>query len=157
MQYFIRNKKIKKISLNLILICILLLTSANYVYCICTRENIEIIKVYDGDTVLVKNKYGVLERVRLKGIDCYETSKINRAYKQAYLSKITIEDVVKKGKESKIILKNYVKNNKNDYYLKRLEVDRYDRTVGIIYCGEININSYMLEHGKCLKYEYKGK
>lgn len=147
----------KKSSINLIFICMLLLTSANYAFCINFRENVDIIKVYDGDTVMVKNKDGVFERVRLKGIDCYETSKINRAYKQAYQNNITIEDVIKNGIKSKQILQNYVDNNKNIYQLQRFEIDKYGRTIGVIYCGDTNINKYMMNQGRCLEYKYKGK
>lgn len=44
---------------------------------------IEVLEVYDGDTIKVKVNNGNDFLIRLQGIDCYETSKINRAYKQA--------------------------------------------------------------------------
>ena len=60
----------------------------------------QVIKVTDGDTieVLIDNKQ---ETVRLLGVDCYETYPNNRAYKQAYTEKITVEKVVELGKLAK--------------------------------------------------------
>ena len=93
--------------------------------------------------------------IRLSGIDCYETSKRDRAYKQAYLNKMSIEDVVKRGKESKEILTNILKNN-NNITVRFTDVDkRYNRNVGIIYAGDINVNEYMVQNGGCMMFEYK--
>ena len=44
---------------------------------------ITITKIYDGDTVGARIE-GEVFLVRLKGVDCYETMRINRAYRQAY-------------------------------------------------------------------------
>ena len=117
-------------------------------------ENIKITKVTDGDTVkgIINGKE---MSIRLSGIDCYETSKRDRAYKQAYLNKMSIEDVVKRGKESKEILTNILNNNKN-ITVRFTDVDkRYNRNVGIIYAGDINVNEYMVQNGGCMMFEYK--
>ncbi len=117
-------------------------------------ENIKITKVTDGDTVkgIINGKE---MSIRLSGIDCYETSKRDRAYKQAYLNKMSIEDVVKRGKESKEILTNILKNN-NNITVRFTDVDkRYNRNVGIIYAGDINVNEYMVQNGGCMMFEYK--
>ncbi len=117
-------------------------------------ENIKITKVTDGDTVkgIINGKE---MSIRLSGIDCYETSKRDRAYKQAYLNKMSIEDVVKRGKESKEILTNILKNN-NNITIRFTDVDkRYNRNVGIIYAGDINVNEYMVQNGGCMMFEYK--
>ena len=117
-------------------------------------ENIKITKITDGDTVrgIVNGKE---MSIRLSGIDCYETSKRDRAYKQAYLNKMSIEDVVKKGKESKEILTNLLKNN-NNITVRFTDVDkRYNRNVGIIYAGNLNVNDYMVQNGGCMMFEYK--
>ncbi len=45
---------------------------------------VEVLTIYDGDTIKVKLFSGNIFAIRLIGIDCYETSKIHRAYKQAY-------------------------------------------------------------------------
>lgn len=117
-------------------------------------ENIKITKVTDGDTVkgIINGKE---MSIRLSGIDCYETSKRDRAYKQAYLNKMSIEDVVKRGKESKEILTNILKNN-NNITVRFTDIDkRYNRNVGIIYAGDINVNEYMVQNGGCMMFEYK--
>ena len=67
---------------------------------------IEIIEIKDGDTVLAKLENGNKFVIRLYGIDCYESKKIHRAYKQAYLDNISIDDIVEKG----LLTKQYLKN-----------------------------------------------
>ena len=66
-----------------------------------TRTPVEITKITDGDTVVAQigdNKF----RVRLIGIDCYETSNNNRAYKQKYKNNLSIDEVIDKGLNSKL-------------------------------------------------------
>lgn len=65
-----------------------------------TKLPIKIVNITDGDTIkakIDKNEFSV----RLVDIDCYETSKIHRAYRQAYDNCIKIDEVVKRGNESK--------------------------------------------------------
>lgn len=117
-------------------------------------ESIRITKITDGDTVkgIVNGKE---ISIRLSGIDCYETSKRDRAYKQAYLNKMTIEEVVQRGKDSKEILTNLLKTN-NNITVQFTDIDkRYKRNVGILYAGEVNVNEYMMQKGGCMCFEYK--
>lgn len=117
-------------------------------------ESIRITKVTDGDTVkgIVNGKE---ISIRLTGIDCYETSKRDRAYKQAYLNKMTIEEVVQRGKASKEILTNLLRTN-NNITVQFTDIDkRYKRNVGILYAGEVNVNEYMMQKGGCMCFEYK--
>lgn len=137
-----------------IITMLIILSVAEIVTAKACLENIKITKVTDGDTVkgIINGKE---MSIRLSGIDCYETSKRDRAYKQAYLNKMSIEDVVKRGKESKEILTNILKNN-NNITVRFTDVDkRYNRNVGIIYAGDININEYMVQNGGCMMFEYK--
>ncbi len=137
-----------------IITMLILLSVTEIVTANACLENIKITKVTDGDTVrgIVNGKE---MSIRLSGIDCYETSKRDRAYKQAYLNKMSIEDVVKKGKESKEILTNLLKNN-NNITVRFTDVDkRYNRNVGIIYAGNLNVNDYMVQNGGCMMFEYK--
>ena len=46
----------------------------------------------DGDTVRVKIDTGNKFNIRLQGIDCFEVVKIHRAYRQAYLENLTIDE-----------------------------------------------------------------
>lgn len=116
-----------------------------------TKIPIQILKIYDGDTILAKidnEKFSV----RLIGIDCYETSDINRAYKQAYQNNLKIDEVVCKGKDSKEYLKKMYENNKNKpIYLDFKGIDRYGRALGIIYFDKININEELLNNSGMYK------
>ena len=137
-----------------IITILIILSVAEIVTAKACLENIKITKVTDGDTVkgIINGKE---MSIRLSGIDCYETSKRDRAYKQAYLNKMSIEDVVKRGKESKEILTNILKNN-NNITVRFTDIDkRYNRNVGIIYAGDINVNEYMVQNGGCMMFEYK--
>lgn len=115
---------------------------------------IDIIKITDGDTILAKidnNQFNI----RLIGIDCYETSKIHRAYKQAYENELKIEDVIKKGIQSKKFLEILYEKNKNkDIFLDFKGIDKYGRALGIVYFEKININSEMMKNGGCYMYNY---
>ena len=116
---------------------------------------ITITKIYDGDTVGARIE-GEVFLVRLKGIDCYETMRISRAYRQAYEEKITIEEVVKRGERSKEYLSGlFNKVGKDRIYFQFQGVDRYSRALGVLYFGRVNVNEEMINKGGCLVYEYK--
>lgn len=117
-----------------------------------THTPIEIVKIYDGDTVearIDKNKF----KVRLNGIDCYETSNIHRAYRQAYEHKISIEEVIKRGNDSKLFLQKLNTNNPKAY-LEFQGVDIYGRVLGVVYFNNINVNQELLKKGGCMIYNY---
>lgn len=112
-------------------------------------------RVYDGDTIEIVNENNQKENIRLLGIDCYETSTNNRAYKQAYENKISIEQVVVQGTKAKLALIEIFKTNSNkQLYLERQGKDSFNRTLGILYIGKTNINKYMLQSGNALEYKY---
>lgn len=113
--------------------------------------------VYDGDTIEVINENNQKEKVRLIGIDCYETSTNNRAYKQAYENKMSIEQVVAEGVKAKLALVELFKHSKKQLYLERFNKDMYNRTLGVLYLGKTNINRYMLKSGNALEYKYIGQ
>lgn len=117
---------------------------------------IDVLKIYDGDTIEVKINSGNKFSIRLQGIDCYETSKINRAYKQAYLNKVDIDEVIKKGNKAKVYLKNLNKNS-NTASFDFMGIDKYGRALGIVYFGNININEELLKNNICMPYEFKEK
>lgn len=116
---------------------------------------VKVIKVCDGDTVQVEYN-NEIHSIRFLGVDCYETRKINRAYKQAYLNKITIEEVVRRGKYSKQFLNEYLQQSP----VVKLEPggkDIYNRDLGTLYSDNININKLMVDKGMCMPYEYNNK
>lgn len=112
-------------------------------------------RVYDGDTIEIINENNQKENIRLLGIDCYETSTNNRAYKQAYENKIPIEQVVAQGIKAKLALIELFKTNPNkQLYIERQGKDCYNRTLGILYLAKININKYLLKSGNAMEYVY---
>lgn len=119
------------------------------------KVEVKLSRIYDGDTVEVLNEKKEKENIRLIGIDCYETSTNNRAYKQAYENDIRIEEVITRGTKSKLALVELFKtNSKKQLYLERYGKDHYNRTLGIIYLGKINVNKYMLKSGNAMEYNY---
>ena len=141
-----------KIFINILLSLFLLqsTTSADNSYI-----PIAITKIYDGDTVQAEVE-GEVFLVRLKGVDCYETMRISRAYRQAYEEKITIEEVVKRGERSKEYLSGLFNQvGKDRIYFQFQGVDRYSRALGVLYFGRVNVNEEMINKGGCLVYEYK--
>lgn len=120
-----------------------------------TKIPIQLVKVYDGNTILVKIENEKFS-VRLTGIDCYETRDINRAYKQAYQNNLKIDEVICKGKESKEYLEKLYENNKNNpICLDFKGIDKYGRVLGILYFDSLNVNNELIKNGGCLKYNYK--
>lgn len=118
-----------------------------------TRIPIEITKIYDGDTVEAKIDKNKPFKIRLIDIDCYETSKIHRAYKQAYCNHKSIDDVIAAGLDSKKYLQNLYDNNKsNGTYLEFKGIDIYGRALGILYFDTLNVNENLKNSGGCLNY-----
>ena len=110
----------------------------------------EIVKIIDGDTIILKvnkNEFSA----RLIGIDCFETNPNNRAYKQAYLNNLSIDDVLLRGKNSKKYLKDLYKNTDKTYFeFKGLDI--YKRVLAVVYFDDINVNDYMKTFGGCILY-----
>lgn len=119
-------------------------------------QKVNLVRVIDGDTVVVSNFLHQDLYIRLVGIDCYETSAIHRAYKQAYENKISIDEVLKRGQESTNILNKFLEQNKEQLVLEAQGLDKYNRILGIIYAGKTNINEYMVQYGRCAEFVYNG-
>lgn len=117
---------------------------------------IEVIKILDGDTIKVKIETGNKFDIRLKGIDCYETSKIHRAYHQAYDDNLTIDEVINKGNVATEYLKTLYSKAKTTSF-DFMGVDKYGRVLGIIYFDKLNVNNELKTKGICKPYEFKEK
>lgn len=99
------------------------------------RESAKIVRVVDGDTVIVKRANGAEERVRLLLIDTPESVKEGTEV-QAY------------GKESSDFAKAKLKSGD----AIKLEVgsperDKYDRLLAYIWIDNVNFNQLMIEEG----------
>lgn len=127
-------------------------------FLLCTKANceakipIKILKIYDGDTVYVQLNNGNKFSLRLIGIDCYETSKIHRAYRQAYEDNIKIETVIEKGKDATNYLKTLHKKS-NDIFFDLAGIDKYGRALGVLYFNNTNINELLLKENYCKPYD----
>ena len=139
----------------LITIIYLIFFSQN-IFAFQSKISIKNLKVLDGDTVKVTFESGNKFSIRLIGIDCFETEPIHRAYKQAYYSHLSIDQVIYKGFEAKNYLENLHKKAKNISFIFQ-GVDKYGRVLGILYFDNININQHLLDKGFCLPYVYKEK
>ena len=110
----------------------------------------ELVKIIDGDTIILrvdKNEFPA----RLIGIDCFETNVNNRAFKQAYLNNLSVDNVLLKGKNSKKYLKNLYKNTDKTYFeFKGLDI--YKRVLAVVYFDDINVNNSMKAFGGCIVY-----
>lgn len=137
---------------TIILFCMLLVIS-NIAYATPNNIPVEIVEILDGDTVSLKienNKFSL----RLSNIDCYETSTIHRAYKQAYMNNLSIDEVIERGKKSKSYLEDLYKKT-NSVYLNFKGIDNYGRALGILYFDELNVNEELKQNGGCMQYLYK--
>ena len=115
-----------------------------------------IIKINDGDTLsaFVNNEN---TKIRLLDVDCYETKKNARAKFQQKYYGLSIDEVIRTGKQSRKKLKNLLK----DHRYIRVEWEKRDsfgRILGKVYlddiksAGVIDVNQYMLNQGGCNKY-----
>lgn len=116
--------------------------------------SIEVLKIYDGDTIKVRMDNGNKFSIRLSGIDCYETSKIHRAYKQAYIDRLEINEVIKKGNDATKYLKKLYRNSRNVSF-DFMGIDKYGRVLGIVYFDDLNVNEELLKKKVCMPYIYK--
>lgn len=106
-----------------------------------------ITKVIDGDTMhAVCNDRKT--KIRMTIIDSYEKSRNNRAYKQAYIQKMTIDEVVQRGKKASAITKHILEGQTIKFVPDTTQLkDRYNRDLGLIYFNNEEINSKLLtEH-----------
>lgn len=115
----------------------------------------DILKVIDGDTVLIKTKEGTAS-VRLTGIDCYET-KMNSHIKYQKTDDISYEEIFERGKLAKAKLETLILDE--NISLEITGIDRkYGRFVGVLNSsGGKNINKEMLKDDLCKVYVFKPK
>lgn len=102
------------------------------------QTRVNVVKVYDGDTVTLSDG----SRVRLIQIDAPEVSE-GECY----------------AKQSRRVLVNLLKNGsvtfETDPGLDQF--DRYGRRLGYLYVGELNVNTQLVEVGAATPYFYKGQ
>ena len=101
------------------------------------QTRVEVVKIYDGDTVTLKDG----TRVRLVQIDAPEISSGECFAKQ---SREILTSLIK------------AKNITLTFDPKLDQVDRYGRKLGYLFAGKININLKLVELGAATPYFYSG-
>ncbi|WP_145960838.1 thermonuclease family protein [Mycoplasmopsis edwardii] len=107
------------------------------------NTKMQVLKVLDGDTIVLKNENNKAETIRFYGIDTPETLKKN----------VNENELAKYENIHANIAKNYVimrlKDNSNMIYLKRITSDQYNRTVAILYLNNKNpsLNEELIAQG----------
>lgn len=96
-------------------------------------------KVSDGDTIHVTDKLGTKVKVRFYGIDAPETEKSNK--KTGHVSK----PGQPYGEEAYQALRNKIFRKK--VKLDVMDIDKYHRTVCIVWLGNRDINKEMVAEG----------
>lgn len=93
-----------------------------------TRDTIsgKVVRIIDGDTFELLTAAQVNERIRLHGIDCPERSQPFSRKAKDHLEALVA------GKTVSII---------------RMDKDRYNRTIAMVYIGTTNVNESMLRAG----------
>lgn len=115
-----------------------------------------ITKINDGDTItaLINNE---TTKIRLLDVDCYEIGKnSNTRFQQKYYG-LSVDEVIKNGKQSRKKLKSLLKDHR---YIRVVwdNRDGFGRILGKVYlddiksAGVIDVNQYMLSQGGCNKY-----
>ena len=128
-----------------------------YVQSVFAHEFVATItKISDGDTfsALVNNED---TKIRLLDVDCFETGKnSNTKFQQKYYG-LSVDEVIKNGKQSRKKLKSLLKDHR---YIRLIweKRDGFGRILGKVYlddiksAGVIDVNQYMLDQGGCNKY-----
>ena len=113
----------------LTLLLLLLLTAS-------TSFNGKVVKITDGDTIVVLIEGNQQVKIRLEGIDCPESNQDfgNRA-KQAVSDLCFGKEVV----------------------IQKSGEDKYGRTLGYVFVGDVNVNKELLKQGLAWHYKYFNK
>jgi micrococcal nuclease len=90
-------------------------------------------KVYDGDTITIRDAQGRKEKIRLLDVDAPEKGQQHSRITQAALS-------------DRIGLKQV--------HIEWKKRDEYDRVIGTVYLGNENINRWLLDRGYAWRYRY---
>lgn len=93
----------------------------------------KVVRVSDGDTVVLLDADNTQHKIRLNGIDAPENGQPYGDKSKEYLSNLIA------GKEVIVEVKGK---------------DRYKRILGVVYSGEVNVNAEMIRAGYAWNYKY---
>jgi len=105
------------------------------------------IKNIDGDTLTVLYN-GVTSNVRLIGVDTPESKKNAKAKSDALKQHVTVEQIVKQGKEAYTFTSSLMKKN-DEVFLEfdKEKTDKYKRLLAYVYLNNTMINSTLVKDG----------
>ncbi len=103
------------------------------------KSDEKVAHIVDGDTIdLIFDKKST--RIRLIGIDTFESRSGNKAKAQAYDYNISLEEVIKRGKRATAYIKERLSKRVKHYleYDEDFE-DRYKRTLGYVWFSDTDM------------------
>ena len=121
-------------------------------FCANANTKIEVLKVYDGDSILAKIENNIF-RIRLIDIDCFEGTANDRAHWQAKKFNKPIKEITNGGAQAKIILEKKLKNK--EVYFSFYGIDKYNRALGYLFVENRNINKEMTQNEFCTYWKPK--
>ncbi len=140
-------RAIKKYKAYLIAIFLIIYVTYSFSY-YQNDKTAKVLNIVDGDTIRIKyqNRKKLL---RLKGIDCFETSSSKHAKNQSKYHKIKLNKVFYWGNAAKSFVKNNLTINKS-YKVRIMGKDKYGRFLGYIYLdNHESLGLNLLRRGYC--------
>ena len=139
-------------TLTIILLLIMTLESAPKPY----YYNAELVRVVDCDTIDVNLDLGFdieLKKVRLRllGIDAFETKRNSRAKKQSLAEGKSLDEIVAHGKAGTAWLMVYLSGK--DLIVHTIKKDSFGRWLATVYANDENLNLKLLSEGYAKEYQ----
>ena len=112
-----------------------------------------LVRVIDGDTIVVSRVKGEEIHVRLLGIDCLETRKTERLKKQAEELGIEVDQAYRLGEEAAVTVEQTLRESPIFLEWEPKFHDKYQRKLGYVWAGSELLNLRLLETGQAKLYE----
>ncbi|GHV23197.1 hypothetical protein AGMMS49959_15550 [Planctomycetales bacterium] len=117
------------------------------------RETRQIVRVVDGDTLLLDGK----ERVRLLGVDTPESKESDKLYRVAAEAGVKLADVVALGKLATAETEKLCRDGKCQlvYDEQQGRKDNYGRTLAYVYLPDgVSLNAELIKRGYATVYRH---
>lgn len=118
-----------------------------------------LVRVIDGDTIVVSRIKNEETQVRLIGIDCLETRRTERLRKQAKELGLEVEQAHQFGEEASQYVERKLRDRPLYVEWETKSKDRYQRKLGYVWIGDQEdqlLNLILLQEGLAKLYEGKG-
>ena len=113
--------------------------------------------VVDGDSINIKTNIGDnFQRTQLNNIECPDFRPSTKNKSLAEKNRMSIDDIIKKGKKTKKFVHSLLKQHRSDAFVKYnflYAEDAWGRRFADIYIGEKNLTDILVETGQCNKKE----